>query len=361
MRKSLLLLLSLVMTFAFYSNANAAVGAYSITWEEPENGSISLTVFSSSNLPSGTVVNEDSQVFIEAVPASGYYTKSLTANGVDIMLNRSVVVTEDVVVEATFEKIPEGNYIIRYPFAYHTHVDVTCGDAAVASGSIVPANSSITVNVVPPTGVRITSVTANGTEIGNQKTLTVNTDINIAYQLDIDQNGVMVNYETYYDGGSITAWKYVDGKLTETLISGDSNNKVYVTQEVWVFAVPNAGYALEKIEINGEEQEIVDLSLVNPFTGKQTYKGARYPVRYEDINITATFKLDSGIADAEDTPANRYDYASRTLTAGEDVTVYNAAGTAVMKVAAGNEASLDGMDKGVYIVKGAKSYMKIMR
>lgn len=361
MRKSLLLLLSLVMTFAFYGKTNAAVEAYAITWDEPENGSISLTVFSSSNLPSGTTVNEDSQVFIEAVPASGYYTKSLTANGVDIMLDRTVIVTEDVVVEATFEKIPEGNYIVRYPFAYHTHIDVTYNDTPVASGSILPANSNITINVVPPTGVRIKSVTANGIEINNQSAYTVTSDLNIAYQLDIDNNGVMVYYDTYNEGGTITAWKYVDGKVTETLNSGDTNNKVYVTQEVWVFAIPESGYILDKIEINGETQEIVDLSLINPFLGKQTYKGARYPVRYEDINITATFKLDSGIADAEETAANRYDYASQTLMAGEDVTVYNATGAVVMKVAAGDEASFENLNNGVYIVKGSKSLLKIVR
>lgn len=346
---------------AMFSLSAAAIDTFTVSWEKPENGDIAMTLFSAEpSNQSGQIVSKGSQVLIEAVPAEGYYTKTLTANGVDIMATRSVTVTEDVEIVAEFEAIPADNYVVRYPVTYHTQVEVTLGSEKVNSGSIVPAGSTVGIRVVPFTGVQVASTTVNGETLSGSS-YTVNSNINIAYQLNIPDAGVYVNFDPQAENGYISALKWVNGSTST--IDPAEKKAVFVSQMVWICGIPNSGYIVDEICVNGVPQKLENIDVVNPIFGTvKTYRGVKYPVQYTDINITATFKIDDGTGiDEVSEPSSNYDYTTNTLTANEDVVVYDATGKVVMSVKAGETVSFDSLSSNVYIVKGQKDFKKIIR
>lgn len=361
MNKILQTILSLFIIGVISVRVNAQTQTHTVSWENPENGKIAVTLFSSEPTTAGELpVSNNSQILVEAAPSEGYYTKSLKANGEDILLSRTVVVKEDVTLTAEFEKIPADNYLVRYPVTYHTNVDVTYNGEKLPSGSIVPANSQIGIRVVPFTGVQISGVTVNGESLSGS-TYTVNQNILIAYSLNVPEAGVYVNYEQEVENGYISALRWANGQ-TITIDPLD-RKPVYVSQMVWICGIPKAGYVVDEIMVNGVSQKLEPIDVVNPFFGTiDTYTGAKYPVQYTDINITATFKLDDGssISKAEKN-SSVYNYENHTLSASENVAVFDTTGKKVLTVAEGQEVSFENMSSGLYIIKGENTNLKIVR
>lgn len=357
MTKTLQFLLSLFIVATVSVNAMAQT----ITWDKPANGDIAVTIFSADpTTESGQYVTKGTQVLVEAVPADGYYTKSLTANGEDIMQSRTIVVNEDVKLVAEFEAIPADNYIVRYPVAYHTQVEVTYNNENLASGSIVPAGAQIGIRVVPFTGVQISSTTVNGQTLSGSS-YTVNSNVAIAYTLNIPEAGVYVNFEPNAENGQIAAMKWNNGYTTT--IDPQDQQPVYVTQMVWICGIPDEGYEVDEIMVNGVPQQLESIDVVNPFFGTvTTYTGVKYPVLYTNINITATFKAadGSGINETEKA-ACTYNYETKTLSAGENVVVFDTTGKALMNIAEGQEVSFDNFNSGLYIIKGENTNLKVIR
>lgn len=368
MNKNLLSFLSAaVMALCFPLAAGAAV--YNVTWGEPENGQLSVsTGYPSARLESDAEVGAGSTLYVNAVPGSGYYLASLTANGSDILSSHQFTVTADTEVEATFEPIPSGSCLVRYLVSSLADIQVTCGGEAVYASGIVPSGSSLTVNVVPSSEVTLGAITVGGQTFTNGGSVTVSDETSIEYQ--ITSTDVIVNYVYDQGNGQITMNTIVDGNIYSTIQPGvEGDNVVQTMTEMWICAVPAAGYVLENVYVNGVPQVIEELEVNNPFFGTQYYWGARvFALSNPTMDVTASFKVDDGsgpgtsaVSAAPEVQLTTYDNTTCTLTTAEDVVVYSVSGQAVLRVAAGSQASLDMLPGGVYVAKGAQGTLKFVR
>ena len=369
MNKNLLSFLSAaVMALCFPLAAGAAV--YNVTWGEPENGQLSVsTGYPSARLESDAEVGAGSTLYVNAVPGSGYYLASLTANGSDILSSHQFTVTADTELEATFEPIPSGSCLVRYLVSSLADIQVTCGGEAVYASGIVPSGSSLTVNVVPSSEVTLGTITVGGQTFTNGGSVTVSDETSIEYE--ITSTDVIINY--VYDQGNgqqIQVMTVVNGTPYSTIQPGvEGDNVVQTMTEMWVFSTPTSGYIVENIYVNGKPQVLEELELYNPFLGTQRYWGARvFALSNPTMEITATFKADDGsgpgtsaVSAAPEMQLTTYDNTTCTLTTAEDVVVYSVSGQAVLRVPAGSQASLDMLPGGVYVAKGAQGTLKFVR
>ncbi len=374
MKQTLLsLTLSAVLALCFPLAAKAVV--FTVSWGSFSGGSITVTTgVTDGTIESGTQVTAGSILYVNVSPNTGYYLTSLKANGEDIYSTRTITVNDDTTIEATFASIPSGYYIVRYPVTMLADIEVYNGNERIMSEGIVQSGSYVTVDVNPSASVNISSITANNSTIESGAGVTVTTSLTIGYTLEsID---VYVNYEYNQTNGQIQIYSVVDGEPYSSLdptSSGGEDNVLYTLQEFWVFAVPSSGYVVEYIYVNDVPQVIQEVSIYNPFLGTQTYWGAKSFAQCElSMLVNATFKVDdgtgpgplptsSGITMTPEVAKSYYDNMTNTLTAEEDVTVFNTSGQALLKVPAGNQASLSGMPNGIYIVKGKTTSFKIAK
>ena len=348
MNKTLLsFLTAVVLVFCCTLTANAD-NEHKVTWDAPTNGSIVISdPATSSTVSSGDEVAKHKVLYVNVVPAAGYYLTSLTANGEDITMDRGIKILGDTQLAATFEAIPSNHSLVRYPSSPLGDVEVYNGTERVYSEGIVANGKTPSVN---------------GSAIENGASVTVNGDIVVSYGVENMQ--IPISYQYDQVNGQIICM--VDGSAIQAGVEDDLF--IYTTTIMEVVADPAEGYIVEKILVNGVEQPIELVEVYNPIQGTAYYYGSHViAMGDETLNITATFKVDDGSGPGVGLVATPvvakvvYDGAARTLAADEDVMLYNTAGQVVMSVVAGETVSLDGLADGIYVVKGATTAMKIVK
>lgn len=90
--------------------AEFVILAYTINYDEPSKGTIRVTYSDNgteTEVPSKTLLDYGTNITIEAIPESGYRIESLKVNEETFSSGSSLLLTEDIYIEATFGKIPD--------------------------------------------------------------------------------------------------------------------------------------------------------------------------------------------------------------------------------------------------------------
>lgn len=90
--------------------AEFSILSFTINYDEPSKGTIRVTYSNSgteTEVLSGTSLDYGTEITIEAIPESGYRIESLKVNKETFSSGSSLLLTEDIIIEATFGKIPD--------------------------------------------------------------------------------------------------------------------------------------------------------------------------------------------------------------------------------------------------------------
>ena len=91
-----------VYDFDVTVNEGVPVEEYTVTWAEPVNGTLEVTVGPGITIQSGAVVEAGASITVTATPAEGYQLETLTVGGEALENGASYAVNSDVEIVATF-------------------------------------------------------------------------------------------------------------------------------------------------------------------------------------------------------------------------------------------------------------------
>ena len=91
-----------VYDFDVTVNDGVPVEEYTVTWSEPVNGTLEVTVGPGITIQSGAVVEAGASITVTATPAEGYQLETLTVGGEALENGASYAVNSDVEIVATF-------------------------------------------------------------------------------------------------------------------------------------------------------------------------------------------------------------------------------------------------------------------
>ena len=182
-------------------------------------------------------VKPDTKLAVTAKPAYGWKLVALTANDVDILEDKSFVVTENTTVCAVFTTEASETYAVTLEKEGEGKVDITGADnlGAVVTGS------KLAVTAEPADGWEVNSITANGKDITADKSFVVtsNTVVKVVFKKQPPK--------TY----AVALEKEGEGKVA---ISGANNLDVVETgPKLTVSAIPADGWQLVSITANGKD------------------------------------------------------------------------------------------------------------
>ena len=151
------------------------VKQYEVIYSQPENGT--LTVLSGSTpVPTGTFVDVNTVLTINAIPDEGFTLVNITINGTPISGNTYEIVDETTVA-CTFTSL---QYQITYSHFGSGSIEVLNGEDPILSGQWVDYNTEITITAIPAPGFAISSLMVNGSPFTNGNTHIVTTTVSIA-------------------------------------------------------------------------------------------------------------------------------------------------------------------------------------
>ena len=203
---------------------------YAVTLTKEGEGKVEIT--GADNL--GAVVT-GTKLTVTAEPADGWEVASMTANGVDILSNKSFVVRSDTNVKVVFKKQPPKTYAVTLVKEGEGKVDIT---GANDLGAVV-TGTKLTVTAEPANGWEISSMTANDEDILSSKSFVVkgNTTVKVVFKKQTPK--------TY----AVTLVKEGEGTVA---ISGANDLGAVVTgTKLTVSAEPADGWKLTDLTANG--------------------------------------------------------------------------------------------------------------
>ena len=205
---------------------------YRVTIEHEGEGSVTVT--GADNL---SAVKPDTKLSVTAEPAEGWKLTSLTANDVDILNDKSFVVTANTTVRALFTTETPETYAVTLEKEGEGKVDITGADDL----SAVVTGAKLTVSAEPASGWRLVSITANGEDILSSKSFVVkgNTTVKVVFKKQPPK--------TY----AVTLVKEGEGKVDIT--GADDLSAVVTGTKLTLTAVPASGWRLVSMTANGED------------------------------------------------------------------------------------------------------------
>lgn len=206
--------------------------AYWVKSEQEGDGEVSIT-----GCDDLDAVKPDTKLAVTAKPADGWELVALTANDVDILEDKSFVVTENTTVCAVFTTEASETYAVTLEKEGEGKVYITGADDL----SAVVTGAKLTVTAEPADGWEVNSITANGKDITADKSFVVtsNTVVKVVFKKQPPK--------TY----AVTLEKEGEGKVA---ISGANNLDVVETgSKLTVSAIPADGWQLVSITANGKD------------------------------------------------------------------------------------------------------------
>lgn len=206
--------------------------AYWVKSEQEGDGEVTIT-----GCDDLDAVKPDTKLAVTAKPAYGWKLVALTANDVDILEDKSFVVTENTTVCAVFTTEASETYAVTLEKEGEGTVAISGADdlGAVVTGS------KLTVTAEPADGWEVKSLTANGKNITADKSFVVtsNTVVKVVFKKQPPK--------TY----AVTLEKEGEGKVA---ISGANNlDAVETGSKLTVSAIPADGWQLVSITANGKD------------------------------------------------------------------------------------------------------------
>ena len=180
-------------------------------------------------------VKPDTKLAVTAKPADGWELVALTANDVDILEDKSFVVTENTTVCAVFTTEASETYAVTLEKEGEGKVDITGADDL----SAVVTGAKLTVTAEPADGWEVNSITANGKDITADKSFVVtsNTVVKVVFKKQPPK--------TY----AVTLEKEGEGKVDIT--GADNLGAVVTGSKLTVTAEPADGWEIVSMTANG--------------------------------------------------------------------------------------------------------------
>ena len=182
-------------------------------------------------------VKPDTKLAVFAKPADSWELVALTANDVDILENKSFVVTENTILRAVFTTEDPETYAVTLTKEGEGTVAISGADnlGAVVTGS------KLTVTAEPADGWELVSLTANGVDILSSKSFVVKSDTNVKVVFKKQPP------KTY----AITLTKEGEGKVEIT--GADNLGAVVTGTKLTVSAIPADGWEVKSLTANGKD------------------------------------------------------------------------------------------------------------
>ena len=182
-------------------------------------------------------VKPDTKLAVFAKPADSWELVALTANDVDILENKSFVVTENTILRAVFTTEDPETYAVTLTKEGEGTVAISGADnlGAVVTGS------KLTVTAEPADGWELVSLTANGVDILSSKSFVVKSDTNVKVVFKKQPP------KTY----AVTLVKEGEGKVEIT--GADNLGAVVTGTKLTVSAIPADGWEVKSLTANGKD------------------------------------------------------------------------------------------------------------
>ena len=299
------------------------IETFTVTWAEPENGTLTVTT-DTGTLQSGATVEAGTSITVTATPDEGYELETLTVGGKTFTSGESYVVEANTEIVATFAEVPPTMYTVSWTEPENGTLTVTTDTGTLQSGATVEAGTSITVTATPDEGYELETLTVGGKTFtsGESYVVEANTEIEATFA-EVPPTMYTVSWKA--DNCDITV-KTAEGTTVE---NGD---EVAEGTELTITATAADGYELESLTVNGDD-----------FENGTTWKVAG------DVTIVATVRgtgIDEAVAEGI-----YYDAASQTLHVGEAqaLSVYDVTGRKVVETAVDGTFDASALRGGIYI------------
>ena len=173
----------------------------------------------------------DTELTIEATPATGYELTALTANGTDILATKKVTVKEALEVKATFTK---KSFAVKLTKEGEGTITATGADDLTA----VPYGTELTIVATPTEGYELISLTAGEEDILATKKVIVTDNVTVKATFDEATFAVSLKKE---------------GEGTISATGAEDLNAVAYGTELTIVATPAEGYELTALTANGTD------------------------------------------------------------------------------------------------------------
>ncbi len=213
--------------------------AYWVKSEQEGDGEITIT-----GCDDLDAVKPDTKLAVSAKPADGWELVALTANDVDILEDKSFVVTENTTVCAVFTTEDPETYAVTLTKEGEGKVDISGADnlGAVVTGS------KLTVTAEPADGWELEGITAYRKDITASKTFTVTSDTDLYVFFRKKTTKTYKVTVVCSEGGSIELKRH--NRVFDRFESVDLD-RVPEGTYLTAFSNPNEGYELSECLFNG--------------------------------------------------------------------------------------------------------------
>lgn len=177
-----------IVDFTIVINGSKVTPTYTVTVEEPENGTVKVTDMAGNDITGE--VEEGTELQVTATPNEGYNLESILVNGVAIEGNKFTV-KEATTVTATFKR---QEITVTYSITEGSKMTVLANDTEVASGSNVAKGSELTVKFEIEKGKVLNEV------LVNDKNMTASVKDNMLTIADCQENIVIKATTTIAEG-----------------------------------------------------------------------------------------------------------------------------------------------------------------
>ena len=299
------------------------IETYTVTWAEPENGTLTVTA-DTGTLQNGATVEAGTSITVTATPDEGYELETLTVGGKTFTSGESYVVEANTEIVATFAEVPPTMYTVSWAEPENGTLTVTTDTGTLQNGATVEAGTSITVTATPDEGYELETLTVGGETFtsGESYVVEANTEIEATFA-EVPPTMYTVSWTA--DNCDITV-KTAEGTTVE------KGGEVAEGTKLTITATAADGYELESLTVNGDDFE----------------NGATWTV-VGDVTIVATVRgtgLDEAVAEGI-----YYDAAGQTLHVGEAqaLSVYDVTGRKVVETAVDGTFDASALRGGIYI------------
>ena len=205
------------------------IETYTVTWEEPENGTLTVTT-DTGTLQSGATVEAGTSITVTATPDEGYELETLTVGGEPFTSGESYVVEANTEIVATFAEVPPTMYTVSWT-ADNCDITVETTDGTtVENGGEVAEGTELTITATAADGYELESLTVNGDDFENGATWTVAGDVTIVATVRGTGIDEAVAEGIYYDAASqtlhvgeaqaLSVYDVTGRKVVETAVDG---------------------------------------------------------------------------------------------------------------------------------------------
>ena len=205
------------------------IETYTVTWAEPENGTLTVTT-DTGTLQSGALVEAGTSITVTATPDEGYELETLTVGGKTFTSGESYVVEANTEIVATFAEVPPTMYTVSWT-ADNCDITVETTDGTtVENGGEVAEGTELTITATAADGYELESLTVNGDDFENGTTWTVAGDVTIVATVRGTGIDEAVAEGIYYDAASqtlyvgeaqaLSVYDVTGRKVVETAVDG---------------------------------------------------------------------------------------------------------------------------------------------